>query len=199
MEDEVAVHMPKDIILSGRGKEHSCTVMSLSRGRTADAGQFSWDTHRTRQSCRASCPRSHAQAGHGDQEPRRCPATLTAMFRGRADRIIAAGRLLLAAGGFVAVWLDPAQPRRYQAFAYGVLGSYTLYALLILLRVWRSDSLHVRGTFRRHAGDLLVFAVIMYLTSGPTSPFFVYFALPSWRACCTGGGGVPCPRRLPAC
>lgn len=102
--------------------------------------------------------------------------TLITTFRARADRIIAAGRFLLAAGGFLAIWLDPTQPRRYQTFAYGLLGSYTLYALLVLLRIWRSDSPHVRGTLRRHAGDLLVFAVIMYLTNGPTSPFFVFLA-----------------------
>src|SRR5215211_4122187 len=82
--------------------------------------------------------------------------------RTRADRIIALGRVALAGAALFAIWLDPAQPTRHQELTYALLAGYTAYALVV-----------AGLALGRHVLDLLVFAALMYLTEGPTSPFFV--------------------------
>jgi signal transduction histidine kinase len=100
-------------------------------------------------------------------------------FRARADRAIAVGRALLAVGILFAIWLDPSQPSRWPTLAYSLLMAYVAYALVVAIRAWRPTVPRVRGTLTRHVGDLYVFTVLMHLTGGPTSPFFVFlvFAL----------------------
>ena len=89
--------------------------------------------------------------------------------------LIAVGRMILSAFFLLAIWLDPSEPSRYARLTYGLLTVYVAYSLLIgvltLRRHVNSGHLQV-GT---HCIDMLVFALLMFFTAGPSSPFFVYF------------------------
>jgi len=103
------------------------------------------------------------------------PATLEDTSRTRAERVVAAGRLVLAASTLFAIWLDPSQPAKYADLTYALMVVYVGYSLALLALVWTS-----RGPFRllgllTHIADLGLFSVFMYLTEGPGSPFFSYF------------------------
>ena len=49
----------------------------------------------------------------------------------RAERLIAAGRLALAAFSLQALWLNPSEPLKYAQLAYLLLSAYLLYALAV--------------------------------------------------------------------
>ena len=93
----------------------------------------------------------------------------------RAERLIAAGRFVLAFFSLVAVYLEPSTPARFQRATYGLLLIYTIYALIAALVAWRSPVPRARWRLFSHALDLVLFSVFVYLTEGPASPFFLYF------------------------
>lgn len=94
----------------------------------------------------------------------------------RAERIIAAGRFVLAASSLTAIYLEPSTPARFQQATYALLLVYTLYALALAIVAWRSTTLMpARGRLFLHALDLVLFSVFVFLTEGPASPFFLYF------------------------
>ena len=93
----------------------------------------------------------------------------------RAERLIASGRVVLAAFSLLAVWLDPSTPAQHAQTTYFLLLGYVGYALLVALVVWLSQVPLVQLGFVTHVLDLLLFSVLTYLTEGPTSPFFTYF------------------------
>jgi signal transduction histidine kinase len=93
----------------------------------------------------------------------------------RSDRLIATGRVILAASSLLAVWLDPSEPANQAPVAYALLIAYLVYALAIAAAVWRVE---VRGRAWRgvaHAFDLVFFSLFIYFTAGPASPFTAYF------------------------
>ena len=55
----------------------------------------------------------------------------------RAERLISAGRFVLAFSSFVAVYLEPSTPERHQHISYALLAGYALYALVVLVLTWR--------------------------------------------------------------
>jgi signal transduction histidine kinase len=93
----------------------------------------------------------------------------------RAERLIAAGRVVLAISSLFAVWLDPAEPAKYADVAYALLAAYVLYAAVIALLVWRSDAPSHRQALVTHAFDLVFFSLFIYFTWGSASPFTAYF------------------------
>src|SRR5262245_11520595 len=93
----------------------------------------------------------------------------------RTERLIATGRLLLAAFSLVAIYLDAYEPSRYEQVAYSTLAAYLVYAAVIVALLWSSVTPPVHLPLITHAVDLTAFFVLIYLTEGPTSPFFVYF------------------------
>jgi signal transduction histidine kinase len=93
----------------------------------------------------------------------------------RAERLIAAGRLVLAAFSLLAIWFDPTEPSKYAEVTYVLLCVYLAYSLVVAVRVWRSPGPLARLPVVTHTVDLAVFSLFMYLTEGPTSPFFAYF------------------------
>jgi signal transduction histidine kinase len=93
----------------------------------------------------------------------------------RAERLIAAGRFVLAFFSLIAVYLEPSTPARFQRATYGLLLIYTIYALIAALFAWRSPVPRARWRLFSHALDLVLFSVFVYLTEGPASPFFLYF------------------------
>lgn len=93
----------------------------------------------------------------------------------RAERLIAAGRLVLASASTVAIYLEPSTPARYESGTYGLLIAYTAYAVIAAVYAWHAAVPPMRWRLSSHAADLVVFSLIVYLTEGPASPFFLYF------------------------
>jgi signal transduction histidine kinase len=96
-------------------------------------------------------------------------------FRNRVERIIGLGRVALALFALFAIWLDPSQPAYFAQHTYVLLILFVVYAMIAALVSWRTDSPIARWGLVTHLSDLAIFALLMYLTEGPTSPFFVFF------------------------
>src|SRR2546426_5008927 len=95
--------------------------------------------------------------------------------QGRAERVLSAGRVILATFSLLAIWLDPSEPAKYARITYSLLAGYVIYALFLALLAWHSDVLLVRLRLFTHVVDLTLFSLFMYFTEAPSSPFFVYF------------------------
>lgn len=93
----------------------------------------------------------------------------------RAERLIAGGRVALATSSLFAVWLDPTEPAKYAGTAYSLLVAYVVYSAAISLLVWRTEAPGRRQRLVTHAFDLAFFALFIYFTAGPASPFTAYF------------------------
>lgn len=93
----------------------------------------------------------------------------------RAERFIAAGRVVLATSSLFAVWLDPTEPAKFARVAYSLLVAYVVYSSFIALLVWRSDDPAGRQRAVTHAVDLAFFSLFIFFTAGPASPFTAYF------------------------
>ncbi len=95
--------------------------------------------------------------------------------RVRVERLIATGRLMLAAFALLAVWIDRSTPARYAEFTNWLLPTYLGYALVLAMVAWFAPTPAVRFGLPTHALDLALFSLFVYLTEGPASPFFTYF------------------------
>jgi len=93
----------------------------------------------------------------------------------RAERLIATGRLVLAAFSLLAVWIASATPPRYARLTTLLLAAYLGYALVLAIVAWFAHTSLVRFGLLTHALDLALFSLFVYLTEGPASPFFTYF------------------------
>jgi len=101
----------------------------------------------------------------------------------RAEYLIAAGRVALAAFILLAIWLDPFEPAKYAKSAYSFPTAYLIYALLVAaLLVLRPDASVGRLPLITHVFDLAVFSlfiyvfsIFIYFTEGATSPFILYY------------------------
>jgi signal transduction histidine kinase len=93
----------------------------------------------------------------------------------RAEFLIAVGRLVLATFSLLAVWIDPSVPVRDAQIAYALFAGYVAYSLLLLVFVLRGHLPQRNLPVVTHGFDLFLFAIFMFFTEGPTSPFFVYF------------------------
>lgn len=96
-------------------------------------------------------------------------------FEGRTERLIAVGRVVLASFSLIAIWLDPSTPAKYAELTYSLLVGYVIYALVMALLVAATYGSLLRLRLVTHVFDLAIFCVFIYLTEGPTSPFFLYF------------------------
>jgi signal transduction histidine kinase len=97
------------------------------------------------------------------------------MPHARAERLIAAGRFVLAFSSLVAIYFEPSTPARFQHATYALLLIYTIYAVIAAIFAWRSPVPSAQWRLASHALDLVLFSVFVYLTEGPASPFFLYF------------------------
>ena len=93
----------------------------------------------------------------------------------RAERLIAGGRIVLAAAALIAVWLDPSTAPRDEPMAYAVLSAYVGYAAILAGLAWRTAPPSPRLRLAAHGLDLGVFALLLYFTGEPTGPFFMLF------------------------
>lgn len=94
--------------------------------------------------------------------------------QGRAERLIAAGRLVLVACALLSVWLEPQPPGGTARELAFLLSAYALYAALVAVYLWRTHSPPGRSRLATHLVDLAFFA-LLNVVHGPTSPFFFYF------------------------
>ena len=83
--------------------------------------------------------------------------------------VIADARLVLACFALLAIWLDPTQPDRHPPLTYSVLALYVAYAIAVAV----SQSFSQRQYPWTHVIDVYLIGTLIYLTQGPTSPFFV--------------------------
>ena len=95
--------------------------------------------------------------------------------RSRAERLIAGGRIVLAASSLFAVWRDPSEPAKYASIAYSLLIAYLIYAIGVALVIWRDRATARLQGWLTHVFDLTFFSAFMYFTSGPASPFIAYY------------------------
>lgn len=90
-------------------------------------------------------------------------------------RMVAAMRLVLATLGLLFVYIDPARPDRFVEVTYATLALYTIYSAIIYAAVLRSlpfgESL--RPWF--HWIDVGWYAVLVALSGGVDSIFFMFF------------------------
>ncbi len=93
----------------------------------------------------------------------------------RIERFVALGRALLTACALFAVWLDPTEPSHHTWAINYLLSGYLCYSVLIVLAVWRLSVIWTYLPVVSHAIDLVLFALLMFFTRGPGSPFFVLF------------------------
>src|SRR5258705_1313019 len=93
----------------------------------------------------------------------------------RLERVLAVGRAFLTVSGLVAIYVDPTEPARLAELAYAVLFGYALYSLIVLAFVHRATRLAPRDGEILHGIDILWTALLTFVSSGPVSPFFLFF------------------------
>jgi len=102
--------------------------------------------------------------------------------RVQSERVIAGGRVALAAASLFGVWWAPGQPARFfVALTYTLSGVYLAYAVgLFVLACART--LDDRLAISTHVADIAFVTVLQYFTGGPSSPFFLYFVFSLFSA-----------------
>jgi signal transduction histidine kinase len=100
--------------------------------------------------------------------------TASSLLDRSPSHLVAASRLLLAAFALAAIWADPNQPARFETLTYWILGFYLVHAAALMVAALRLPS-DPGVQVAAHAFDIVAFSVLMLLTEGPTSPFFVFF------------------------
>jgi len=92
-----------------------------------------------------------------------------------AGRLVALTRAVLALFALAAIYIDPTQPARNSAVTYLLLTAYLVYAGAVMMANQAERLTGPAARLALHHIDIAAFAVLMHLTEGPTSPFFVFF------------------------
>ena len=93
----------------------------------------------------------------------------------QTKRFIAAGRVVMVAFSLFAVHLHPAKPVSNAGIINVLLIGYLVYATILAAALWRLDITKTCLAVVIHTVDLTVFALLIFFTSGPASPFFGFF------------------------
>ncbi len=97
------------------------------------------------------------------------------LFNAATERVIAQGRLFLCALSTLAIGFEPTQPAQYAPAVTLTLMAYLVFgAILVGLTRYRFLGPRTRQVI--HFADVVTISVLLCLTDGPTSPFFVFFA-----------------------
>jgi signal transduction histidine kinase len=94
--------------------------------------------------------------------------------RVRVEWIVAATRVALAAGALVAIALDPLEQARASVVLY-LLAWYLAYSLGMLGLVWAPIRFGRGWDLAVHLFDFTAFSVLIVVSQGATSPFFMCF------------------------
>lgn len=100
---------------------------------------------------------------------------LEGFLQTRTDRFIASARVAIAAFALAAIWIDRSQLAWAPDLAYGILIVYLAFSGVLLVEARRERVRSGEIAIVSHLVDLAVFATLMFLTEGPTSPFFLLF------------------------
>jgi signal transduction histidine kinase len=92
-----------------------------------------------------------------------------------SGRVIALGRLLLAVSFLGAIAVDISQPAQSPTQTFGLLIAYVAFAAGIAAATWNNWWLDAKLAGPAHAVDIGLFTVLVLLTEGYTSPYFVFF------------------------
>ena len=93
----------------------------------------------------------------------------------RLERVLAIGRAFLTVSGLIAIYVDPTEPARLAELTYAVLFGYSLYSIIVLAFVHRATRLAPRDGEILHSIDIFWTAALTFVSSGPGSPFFLFF------------------------
>ena len=96
-------------------------------------------------------------------------------FHHPSGRVIALGRLLLATLFLLAILIDVSQPAKAPAITYALLGGYVVFAAALVIATWSNWWQEARLAGPAHAIDILVFMLLVFVTEGYTSPYFIFF------------------------
>ena len=99
----------------------------------------------------------------------------TARAVARGERVLAVGRAFLTVTAFLAIYIDPTEPRRLQAITYGVLAGYAFYSLAVMVYVHRTTRVSARHGKVLHGLDILWTSALTFVSEGPVSPFYLFF------------------------
>jgi signal transduction histidine kinase len=94
--------------------------------------------------------------------------------RNRAERIICAARLVLAAWLTVAILIAPYESWDDPALVLVLTVGYLTYSLGVVLLTWTRRVTTAGVPIVTHAIDIVLFSVFIQLTRGADSPFYVY-------------------------
>ena len=94
----------------------------------------------------------------------------------RVELVLGRARTFLSACSLIAIYIDPTSPAQFSALAFGLVLAYLVGSVInvVLLEVGRvrvSNQLQVIT----HGIDLIWALAITLISTGPSSPFFVYF------------------------
>ncbi len=96
-------------------------------------------------------------------------------FQHSSGRVIAFGRFMQATLFMLAIWADASQPAFAPAATFSLLGGYVAFAAVMVVATWNNWWLDAKLAGPAHAIDILMFAMLVLLTQGYTSPFFTFF------------------------
>ena len=109
-------------------------------------------------------------AEFGDPIPRVADDSLD-----RSERVIAVGRVVLSISALAIITVDPREPMYSVSMLYSVLAAYIAYSA-ILLWVFSNRRLQLSATSKPIlVADIGWFTVIVILSEGSTSPFFLLY------------------------
>ena len=112
--------------------------------------------------------------GLSDKLAQLARTTRADMLNAPAEQVIAQCRLFLCAVSSLAIALEPTRPVQYAEATERTLLAYLAFsAILIALTRYRFLSPRTRQAI--HFADVAIISVLLCLTDGPTSPFFVFF------------------------
>jgi signal transduction histidine kinase len=101
--------------------------------------------------------------------------------RVQIERVIAGGRVALAAASLVGLTWAPGQQARFVAVTYTLSGVYLAYAAGLFTLAW-TRPIGERLPLVTHVADIAFVTVLQYFTAGPSSPFFLYFVFSLFSA-----------------
>ena len=92
----------------------------------------------------------------------------------RIEQMLAAARTFLAAGTFIAIYLEPTEPKRFVSLIYLLMGFYGIHSLAIQFLVLIRERATRAFRLTVHAVDILWPPLISLFTSNTGSPFFLF-------------------------
>jgi signal transduction histidine kinase len=97
------------------------------------------------------------------------------VIKHRSGRAIALARLALAMVFLLAFWIDPSNPANAPIPSYALLTGYLIFAVAMMWLVWNDWWREAKLGAPSHLVDIVMFTLLVLISDGYTSPFFVFF------------------------